>query len=436
MVGVIRKTSNTIKGHIRRNKRALYVATKIKKPAKSLTAEDVVEARNYIAHFWVNLERYHPHDEDSLIGLPHTYLVPAHDITSSFNFDEMYYWDSYFMVQGMLRDPAKKELVMGILENLFTLLQRFKMVPNASRTYLMGRSQPPLLSSFIFDVYDAYGLDKRWLAQAIEYAKSEYQTVWMGEQKPFWHQVHKGLSRYFDVNVLNDLAEAESGWDMTTRFNRKCLEFLPVDLNALLYKYETDFARAAHILGQLDEQVEWELKASMRQKTMNKLMWHKLKGLYFDYNFKKERKGLVASLASYVPLWSGQTNKTQAAALVKSLRKFDAAGGLVTTDEPALKTALPQKTPAQWAYPNGWAPLHFFVVQGLERYGYHEEAKRIALRWLKTNLNWFTKHGVFLEKYNMIQPMRHPVEGVYPSQTGFGWTNAVFERFCQDYLDE
>lgn len=433
---MIRRTTNTIKDQIRKNKKALSLATKLKKPSKLLDSEDVSQARNYIKHYWVNLERYHPTDKETLIGLPNPYLVPAHDPTSSFNFDEQYYWDSYFMVQGMLNDPAKKELVMGILDNLFALLKRYKMIPNASRTYLMGRSQPPLLTSFIFDVYEAYSLDKRWLAQAIGYARQEYETVWMGTVKPFSHQVHEGLSRYYDINVLNDLAETESGWDMTTRFNRKILEFLPVDLNALLYKYETDFARAAHILNQLDEQVAWELKAENRKKIMNKLMWSKSKGLFFDYNYVKDKKSVVPSLASYVPLWAGMVSNEQATQLVKNLARFDAPGGLVTTDEPPLKSAFPQRIPAQWAYPNGWAPLHYFVVRGLERYEYQEQAKRIALRWLKTNNNWFTTHGVFLEKYNVIQPTKHPVEGVYPSQTGFGWTNAIFERFCQDYIDQ
>ncbi|MFO0971263.1 MAG: trehalase family glycosidase [Candidatus Saccharimonadales bacterium] len=432
---MIRRTKNTIKAHVKRNPHVLQLATKIKKPAQALTAEDVAEARHYIQQFWVNLERYHPHDEESLIGLPNAYLVPAHDPTSTFNFDEMYYWDSYFMVQGMLKNPDKKELVLGILENLFTLFGRFKVIPNASRTYLMGRSQPPLLTSFIFDVYEAYGLDKRWLAQAIGYAKQEYETVWMGQAKPFDHQVYQGLSRYYDINVLHDLAEAESGWDMTNRFNRHCLDYLPVDLNALLYKYERDFARAAHILENLDEQVSWEKIAKQRHQNMQNLMWSSTKGLYYDFNYKKERKGQVASLASYVPLWAELVDQKTANQLAKNLRRFDADGGLVTTDGQMLKSALPQKMPLQWAYPNGWAPVHFFVVQGLEKYGYHEEAKRIALKWLKTCNDWFTKHGVFLEKYNMIQPTKHPVEGVYPSQTGFGWTNAIFERLCQDYLD-
>lgn len=432
---MIRRARNTIKAHLRHNKSAVKVASKIRKPASLLKAHDVAGARDYIKHFWVNLERYHPHDEATLLGLPHPYLVPAYDTTSTFNFEEMYYWDSYFMVQGMLADPDKKELVMGILENLFTLLERFKVIPNASRTYLMGRSQPPLLTSFIFDVYNAYGLDKRWLAQAIAHAKAEYELVWMGTQKPHDRQVYKGLSRYYDINVLHDLAEAESGWDMTNRFDRKCLDFLPVDLNAYLYKYEMDFARAAQILEEFDEQATWEATAKKRQQTMNELMWSKLRGLYFDYNYQKEKKGMVASLASYVPLWAGMVSDEQAAALVKNLSRFDARGGLVTSDFQALKTALPQKTPTQWAYPNGWAPLHLFVIQGLKRYGYEDQARRIAFKWLKTNLNWFNQHGVFLEKYNVVKPTHHPVEGVYPSQSGFGWTNAIFERLCQDYID-
>lgn len=418
---MIRKTKNRI-------------ARKVYK-SKNLLPADVAEAREYIKNFWVNLERFHPHDTESIIGLPNPYLVPAHNAESTFNLDELYYWDSYFMVQGMLHDTKKKKLVMGILENLFALIQRYKMVPNASRTYLMGRSQPPLLTSFIFDVYEAYSLDLRWLEQAMQYAKTEYSTVWMGTVKPFDHLVHEGLSRYYDINVLHDLAETESGWDMTTRFSRKALHYLPIDLNCYLYKYETDFARAAKLLGNLKEESHWHTAAAKRKKAINELLWSKLRSFYYDYNFKTQRKSQVSSLAAYTAMWAGLASKEQAKLLVKNLARFEYAGGLATTEEPALTQALPKRLPTQWAYPNGWAPLHFFVVRGLEAYGYHEIAERIVQKWLKTNLLWFEKEGVFLEKYNVVYPKRLPTEGVYPAQTGFGWTNAVFERFCQDYID-
>src|SRR4051812_23817325 len=145
-----------------------------KSNSSSLDIESVKVAREYIDQYWKKLERKNTKDYGSLIGLPKPYLVPASEEGHDFDFDELYYWDSYFMVQGMLSDPHRKEFVLGILEDLLSLYTRFKIIPNASRTYLMGRSQPPLLSTFILDIYNAYDMDKKWLAKCMEIAKDEY----------------------------------------------------------------------------------------------------------------------------------------------------------------------------------------------------------------------------------------------------------------------
>ncbi len=402
---------------------------------RTINAESVRPAREYIQNYWPKLMRHNTKDEGSLIGLPKPYLVPASEEGHDFDFNELYYWDSYFMVQGMLNDPSRKELVLGILEDLFSLYARFKIIPNASRTYLMGRSQPPILTSFILDIYHAYGMDRKWLVKSIQIAKDEYHNVWLGTSKPNNRQVYRGLSRYYDVNHLNDLAEAESGWDHTIRFNRKCLEYLPVDLNALLYKYEKDFAYVARLIGKEDQAKEWQKAADHRSGTMKELMWSELKGMYYDYRYTKDSRGNVESLAAYYPMWVGMVDERQAARLVGSLRRFEKKGGLATTDAQPLGKLVPGPIPAQWAYPNGWAPLHFIAAIGLENYGYHDEAKRIALKWLKTNLDWFNNHGVFLEKYNMAAPDKPPEKGVYPTQVGFGWSNAIFEYLCQKYIE-
>lgn len=400
----------------------------------NIDLDKLAEARLYIKDYWPKLERYNPRDNDSLIGLPKPYLVPSSDEQVGFDYNELYYWDSYFMVQGLMRQP-NEPLVAGILEDLLSMLKRFKVIPNASRTYLMGRSQPPLLTSFIFDIFDNFDKSKKWLNSAMESAEAEYQTVWMGEHKPNWRKVHLGLSRYYDINMLHDLAEAESGWDLTPRFNHRALDYLPVDLNALLYKYEMDFAKTARINGDLRAAGRWEHAATLRKAAVDDLMWDNLRGLYFDYDYVHEKRSGVVSLAAYYPMWAGMASEAQAKALVKSLRRFEQRGGLATTDaQPLSKFSLGSR-PTQWAYPNGWAPLHFIVVEGLKRYGYHDDAKRIALKWVKTNLDWFEKNGCFLEKYNVVNPDKPPVKGVYPSQTGFGWTNSVFERFCQDFID-
>ncbi|MDB5169024.1 MAG: Alpha,alpha-trehalase [Candidatus Saccharibacteria bacterium] len=404
------------------------------RPDKYLTPDEVADARKHIATYWEKVTRFHPQDDESLLGIPKPYLVPSYQEETGFDYNELYYWDSFFMVQGML-DDEHKELVTGILEDLMALFKRFKVIPNASRTYLMGRSQPPFLTTFIFDVYQAYDPGDEWLKQAIEVAKQEYSTVWMGMKKPNERLVHQGLSRYYDINYLHDLAEAESGWDMTPRFNRRALNYLPVDLNALLYKYEMDFARAAKIFDDKREAAKWEDAAELRKKTMNALMWDKIRGLYYDYNYIKEKRNTVSSLAAYFPMWAGMVDEKQAATMVKALRRFENKGGLATTDALQVGQFVLGSVPTQWAYPNGWAPLHYIVIKALERYGYHNDARRIANKWLKTNLNWYNEHGHFLEKYNVVSPDKPPVKGVYPSQTGFGWTNAVFERLCQDYID-
>src|SRR3989344_2684524 len=337
-----------------------------------LSHEDVARARQYILVFWPKLERHHPNDDETLLGLPNAYLVPAYERGHSFDFNELYYWDSYFMVQGIL-DKPHQHLVSGILDNLLAMQKRFKIIPNGSRTYLMGRSQPPLLTSFILDVYKAYQLDNRWLAEAMSVAEEEYKRVWTGTVKPNARQIYQGLSRYYDINYLHDLAEAESGWDLTPRFSRHCLNFLPVDLNSLLYKYETDFAYVRRLLGDEVTAVQWDQAAQRRRQKMNELMWSNLRNFYYDYNYFKEQRSNVDSLAAFYTRWAGMVDERQATRLVGSLRKFENKGGLSTTDTVMLGQFVPGSMPTQWAYPNGWAPLHYLVVRGLQRYGYHND---------------------------------------------------------------
>ncbi len=405
----------------------------LKKDGSGISQKSLRRALEYIDEYWRTLEREHHDDDGTLVGLPYPYIVPASDPKAAFRFEEQYYWDSYFTALG-LHGKKHQALIEGMLENLIDQFSRFGLIPNASRMYFTGRSQPPLLTSFIFHVYERYQKDDAWLKQKMQIAQAEYEQVWMHKSHPKWHNVHKNLSRYYDINVLHDLAEAESGWDMTPRFERKCLDFLPVDLNALLYKYETDFAHAETIFGNEKAANEWMKRAERRKRTMNDLMWGRLRGFYFDYNYQRDVLGDIWSLAGFYTMWAGMASEAQARRMVDNLSRFEKKGGLSTTMRPLIDTsALFGSLKAQWAHPNGWAPLHYFVVEGLKKYGYHAEARRIATAWVKTNLDWFNRHGVFLEKYNVVNPKKKPVEGVYPSQTGFGWTNAVFVKFVEDF---
>ncbi len=413
---------------------AKRLAKKIVPGKKHILIDDVKPALAYIDAYWPKLVKTQTTDEGTLIGLPYPYVVPAAEESNHFMFAEQYYWDTYFIALGMT-NPEHQMLVEGMLENMLYLLKRFGMIPNASRMYMTSRSQPPILTSYILLVYERYNKPLEWLKERIELAKKEYREVWMNETHPNWHLVHKGLSRYYDVNVLHDLAEAESGWDMTTRFERNCLDFLPVDLNALLYKYETDFAYVAELTGNEAETEQWQLKASARKNAMDHLMWDKLRGFYFDYNYERDEQSGVWSLAGYYPMWAGMVSESQAQKLVGNLSKFEEKGGLATTMRTIVDFTMFGSLKTQWTRPNGWAPLHYIVTEGLRRYGYEDEARRIALKWLRTNTKWFSERHEFIEKYNVVQPHKKPQEGVYPSQRGFGWTNSLYVYFCNEYLD-
>ncbi len=405
------------------------MSTSNTKLGPQFSPERLKPALEYIESYWKKLERFNPHDDGTLVGLPRPYFVPSVDSGSGHHFEEIYYWDTFFTAQGFI-GTDREHLIKGLVEDLMALMDRFHIIPNSGRTYHTSHSHPPFLTSFILMVYEM-DRSKRWLSQAMSVAKQEYRTVWLGAGQPNWRQVFHGLSRYYDINVLDDLAECESGWDMTTLFNRQALSYIPVDLNALLYKYEKDFERAARILGDEEEANEWAKRALSRKNAMRQYLWNEEEGFYFDFNFMTGKQSPVWSMAGFFPMWADMDDHETAARIIKNLDKFEYDGGMVTTTkEPVVKMAMP----TQWAYPNGWAPLHLVAVEAMEKYDYHVEAERVARKWLNSNLSVFEESGVFQEKYNVVEIGEPPAEGLYPSHTGFGWTNAIFLRLCQKYL--
>jgi alpha,alpha-trehalase len=401
----------------------------ITKKDTPLAKRDLESVQVHINEYWQKLTRRSQGSNSTLIALPYPYVVPSPG-NDHFAFEEQYYWDSFFTAIGI----DDEILVEGMLENLIFMFEKFGLIPNGNRYYFTSRSQPPILTTFIFHIYDKYEKPKSWLKKRMAVAKREYNEVWTSRHHPHHRQVHEGLSRYYDINHLHDLAEAESGWDMTPRFKRQCLDYLPVDLNCLLYKYEADFARTAHILGDEAEERIWHYTAEERRKTVTKLMWNKRKSFFFDYNYHEKTQGNVYSLAAYYALWTGVADEYQAKKLVQQLGKFEKKGGLATTAGSFMYAPLFGSTKTQWAYPNGWAPLHYIAVEGLELYGYNKEARRIARKWLRTNSDWYHIHKEMLEKYNVVNPTLPPADGLYPSQTGFGWTNGVFAYFAKTYV--
>ncbi len=126
-----------------------------------------------------------------LLYLKNKYVVPGG------RFNEMYGWDSYFIIRGLLRD-GRVELARGMVDNFFFEIEHYGAVLNANRTYYLTRSQPPFLSSMVVAVHEAQRAagknDRDWLETAYSYLKRDH-AMWTREP----HLAgNTGLARYYD----------------------------------------------------------------------------------------------------------------------------------------------------------------------------------------------------------------------------------------------
>jgi len=431
------------------------------------------------------------------------YVVPGG------RFNELYDWDSYFIVLGLLQD-GRFDLARGMADNLLYEMAHYGIIPNANRTYYLTRSQPPFLTSIIRAVYEQKAGDRQWLASALKIAMTEYKNVWLGKDRLVTIGTHT-LSRYYDsgngpcpevepghydekigpwlaqaplseegrpltpFHFLNqyvycgqyadlssegltlaqffkhDRAVRESGHDTTHRFDDRTADFVSVDLNTLLYKFETDFAtliqsefggKLPGVDGDLGEAAYWQRQAATRKQAMLALMWDERRGFFFDYDFANQRRSAYISATGLYPLWAGMLDANNPVEMEMARRmaaysreKLEQPAGLAATAKESV-TAARRQDARQWDYPYGWAPHQMLVWQGFRNYGLKADAGRLAYRWLYTiTKNAHDFNGTIPEKYNVVTGS-HDVfveygnvgtKFDYIATEGFGWVNASFE---------
>ena len=135
-----------------------------------------------------------------LLYLPNPYVVPGG------RFNEMYGWDSYFILLGLEADHHEA-LAKGMVDNFLFEIEHYGVVLNANRTYYLTRSQPPFLTSMIRAVYEnpasfaatpAGRTEARvWLEHAYTLAEKDHSTWTRPEHKAGV----TGLARYFDYGT-------------------------------------------------------------------------------------------------------------------------------------------------------------------------------------------------------------------------------------------
>jgi alpha,alpha-trehalase len=391
----------------------------------------------------------------SLIPLPNPYVVPGG------RFREVYYWDSYFTMLGLV-EHGRTDLVRSMLDNFAHLIRTVGHVPNGNRTYYLGRSQPPYFAAMV-GLY-ARAADSTQALRYLDALEAEH-AFWMeGANRLAAGAAHRRVVRLRDGTVLNryfdDIPEprpesyredytlaqtvpaarrvalyrnlrasAESGWDFSSRWMRdpadlrtlETLELVPVDLNSLLYHAERTIAALRRLRGRAGDAevaVRFTDAAAKRRRALLAAAYDPERGFFYDVRWRTgERVTDRPTLAAAAPLYFGLATPEQGRAVAARLaRDFLKHGGFVTT-----LIASGQ----QWDAPNGWPPLQWLSIEAVRRYGHADIADLARGRWLALIRRTYRLTGKMTEKYDVVDLHRRAGGGEYPTQDGFGWSNGV-----------
>jgi alpha,alpha-trehalase len=411
--------------------------------------------------------------DHGLVYLPGRYVVPGG------RFNEMYGWDSYFIALGLIAE-GRAALAKSIADQQLYQVKHYGTVLNCNRTYCLTRSHPPFLGRLVLAVHQATGnLD--WLRTALPLVE-HYHAYWtsMPQFIP-----GLGLSRYHalgdgpapealhgEVDALgrnhyerlkawlrshgdpdhspaqvcydsmtdsltlaaykDDRTVREAGFDLTGRFGPCGMgirDYAPVCLNTLLWQMEKDIAEIRTRLEASPQSIEyWEANAEERAVRMRRHFWDEKAGMFFDWQLSRGKRRHYPFVTTFWPLWAGWATQHQAARVMENLPKFETPHGLLTSTT---------ETGCQWDAPFMWAPLVLLAVQGMDRYGFHQEAARISNSFLTTLSTDFERTGGLFEKYNALTGSSEIGDQItfgYPTnEPGFGWTNAAV-RILATYL--
>ncbi|EFA11183.1 trehalase isoform X1 [Tribolium castaneum] len=401
----------------------------------------------------------------SIIWVPHPVIVPGG------RFREFYYWDSYWIVQGLLLSEMYGT-VKGMLENFLYIVDKYGHIPNGGRIYYMQRSQPPLMVPMI-KLYVDFTNDTHFVRDNIATMEKEFEywitkhnkTVTLdgknytlatygdrskGPRPESYSEDVEGAAIFDDNDKKESFyaelkAAAESGWDFSSRWfiknatnkgnltNTKIRSIVPVDLNAMIYWNAVLLSEFNTLLGNLAKVQYYNNIAKEWMEAVTAVLWHEEVGAWLDYDLSNSVKRDYFYPTNIAPLWTGCYNQTDKGKIVRLVLKYLQnknilyPGGIPTTVE---------HTGEQWDYPNAWPPLQHIMIVGLNNTGdvvAQRLAFEIAEKWVRSNYKAFKETDAMFEKYDATVPGGHGGGGEYETQLGFGWTNGIIMDLLYRY---
>lgn len=404
------------------------------------------KVKEYILKNWHKTIKVNTKDKGDLIGLPKPYTIPC----VSNMFQEMYYWDTYFTNVGLICS-GNVEQAENNAQNMFSLIERFGKMPNGNRTHYLNRSQPPFLSQMVREIFDKTG-DTEWLKNDAYPALSKEYLFWTRERTDKNGLAHyggtfadssaeEGFCNYFceragvekpqDASLCKEysyscVALCESGWDFTSRFLFDAHISSAIDLNSLLWLLESNMSYFAKTLSKPDDEKIWSDRAEKRKNIINELLWNKEREFFCDLNSESKVQNKLYSVAAFYPMFAGFATKEQADKTVAKLPLIECEFGVASCEDNGNLHNL------QWDHPHGWACLHYIIIQALLKYGYKDEALRIAEKYVNTVAKNFETTNNLWEKYNVVTGTVS-VTSEYDTPPMMGWSAGIY-LFCLELI--
>lgn len=466
----------------------------------------------YYAQQWQNSVRRLTHDSADYIGLPFPYSTPTlagNTLFQEFYYWDTYFINRGLIAYGTHPqrrgestpdERATLQQALHNVNNLLFLVEKLGFIPNANRHSMTNRSQPPLLGAMIADIFQATR-DTAWLRQALPILEKEHNW-WMRERSlgltrkeqkiapnaiAYNHYGHNAsnaflvrfgrfltgrLGENFDSLLQKNnqdslqlpnqqtqgkgiillghmLAEAESGWDFTPRFNAQCQNIAPLDLNCLLYITEKTLYRGYKTLNNREKSTHWKQIAKHRKELINKLFYDKHTGWYWDYNIAQQQIHRIHSAAQFMPYFANiAPHNAKHKKALQSLSELFIGRYGVHPCLPILRdsaTALKNRVtwPTQWNSPNAWPPLTHFVAEALSLYSsgltatktcrnLQEKRFQLIQGYLQSVETQWILTGKFWEKYNLHFGTLN-VTNEYAMPDFFGWTAGIYMDYRLEF---
>uniref|UniRef100_F1KU03 Trehalase n=1 Tax=Ascaris suum TaxID=6253 RepID=F1KU03_ASCSU len=406
----------------------------------------------------------HP-EKRSLIYVPNHFVVPGG------RFREFYYWDTYWIIKGLLACHLY-ETTRAMLDNFKYLVNKIGFIPNGGRLYYLRRSQPPFFIPMVFEYYRATK-DKKFLSSILPAMRKEFE-FWTSRRmvdvelngkthQVFQYRAESNVPRPESYRedfetarmikpskkhiLWTDIASAaESGWDFSSRWfaDHKRLttivttKIIPVDLNAILCWNMGILAYLYNEIGNKEEHNHFRERHERFMETFKEVFYDEDEGAWYDFYLPSGIHNDAAFPSMAIPLFTQCYDRLDYEMGRNVLHTLQRRGLLQFPG--GVPTSIKKGTAQQWDYPNGWAPINHMLIEGLRKSGdpeLQQIAFELATRWLSRNYHVYMAENIMWEKYDVSKKyIRKARGGEYENQEGFGWTNGVALDLMVSYANQ